>query len=107
MKMQMKGQDLLELYQLVGMYVQCYGDDKKKTLQELLEGIEKKYRESTRGKDIKRARNPRGAGRKKEYPDGTNQKILEMYRSRRSLREIAREVSCSVGHVQDVIREIQ
>ncbi len=65
-KIRMKGQDLL-----VGMYIQCYGDGKKKTLEELWEEIEKKCRESTRGKDIKRERNPRGVGRKKAYSDGT------------------------------------
>jgi len=46
------------------MYVEYYGDGKKKTLQELREGSEKKYQESIRRKDIKRVRNPRGGGRK-------------------------------------------
>ena len=98
--LEMRRQDLVELYQLIGLYERTYGEDwgKKK------EGIENTYYRIT-GKAIREARNPRGGGRKRKYREEENQAILEGYQNRKSLRQIAREVGCSVGHVQDVIRE--
>ena len=98
--LEMRRQDLVELYQLVCLYERTYGEDWGKRK----EGIENRYNQIT-GKEIQEARNPRGGGRKRKYGEEENQAILEGYRDRKSLRQIAREAGCSIGHVQDVIRE--
>lgn len=98
--LEMKRQDLIELYQLIELYERTYKED----WGEWKKGVKRKYEKITREK-IKEARNPRGGGRKRKYSKEENEKILEGYQQKKSLRQIAREAGCSVGHVQDVIRE--
>ena len=100
MGFEMKEQDLLELYQLTTMYRMCYGTD----LGAFLKEIGEKYQKATGGGDIRAARNPRGAGRKRVYTCETDQLILELRGSGMTLRRVAEATQCSVGHVQDVIK---
>lgn len=100
MGVEMKRQDLLELYQLAAMYARCYGLE----LDELLEEISEKYRKNTNGEDIRSSRNARCAGRKRVYADTTDKTILELRSSGMTLRGIAGTLQCSVGHVQDVLK---
>ena len=100
----MRKQDLLELYQLCGLYRHVYGGNGEKLATELMEEIAWRYREDS-GEEITKARNPRNAGRKKKYTDAVNEKILSLNRSGISKRNIAKEIGCSLGHVQDVIKE--
>lgn len=99
MKVEMNRQDLLELYQLTVMYARCYDLE----LGELLEGISETYRRNTSGEDIRSARNPRRAGRKRVYTENTDRAILELRSNGMTLREIAGTLQCSTGHVQDVL----
>ena len=96
----MNRQDLLELYQLVGMYARCYGLE----LGELLEGISERYRKNTGGEDIRSSRNPRCAGRKRVYAEDMDRTVLELHNSGMTLRGIAGALQCSTGHVQDVLK---
>ena len=100
MNVEMNRQDLLELYQLAVMYTRCYDLE----LGELLEGISEKYRKNTGGEDIRSSRNPRSAGRKRVYADNTDRTVLKLRDSGMTLREIARTLQCSIGHVQDVLK---
>lgn len=100
MEVEMNRQDLLELYQLVGMYTRCYGLE----LGELLEEIREKYRKNTGGEDIRSSRNPRCAGRKRVYAENTDKMILELRNRGMTLRGIAGTLQCSIGHVQDVLK---
>lgn len=100
MEVEMNRQDLLELYQLAGMYARCYGLE----LGELLEGISERYRKNTGGEDIRSSRNPRCAGRKRVYAEDTDRTILELRSRGMTLRGIAGTLQCSTGHVQDVLR---
>lgn len=100
MEVEMNRQDLLELYQLVGIYARCYGLE----LGALLEEISEKYRKSTGGEDIRSSRNPRCAGRKRVYAKDTDRTVLELRNSGMTLRGIAGALQCSTGHVQDVLR---
>lgn len=100
MSMEMKRQDLLELYQLAVIYTRCYGLD----LEELLEGISEKYRKNTGGEDIRTSHNPRRAGRKRVYTEHTDRRILELRNSGMTLRAITERLQCSIGHVQDVLK---
>lgn len=105
MRIRMKEQDLLELYQLLEIYQRVYQKDGERGWEELLEEIEKRYREYTGGDEIKLARNPRGAGRKRVYSEEKDRELLRLYyKEKQSLRNTAKEMGCSVGHVQDVIR---
>lgn len=103
-RISMRPQDLLELYQLVRLYKRSYGDGRAADLGTLLEELEEKYKERTKGEDIRQAGNPRGAGRKRKYTEQENEKILGLYKKGKSLRRISQEVGCSIGHVQDVIK---
>ena len=98
----MKAQDLLELYQLILLY-RTYPEDTPEHLPGFPEKIEERYR-ACGGKDIKRQTNPRRAGRKPIYTQEQNCRITELYQQGVTLRGIAKEIGCSAGHVQDVIR---
>ena len=101
---QMKPQDLLELYQLIRLYERTYADSRAVDIRTLEREVGEKYKERTGGEDIGQAGNPRGAGRKKKYTEKENEKILELRKKGDSLRRISRETGCSAGHVQDVIK---
>lgn len=100
--LKMKEQDLLELYQMCAVYVRTYGG---KAAVELKEEVAQRYREQSGGKEISGAGNPRGAGRRRIYPETTNEKIMQLHSRGMSKRRIAKEIGCSLGHVQDVVRE--
>lgn len=101
--LRMREQDLLELYQLTAMYRRTYRKDEIKSMDGLLEMIEERYRHDT-GKDIKRQTNPRKAWRKAKYTEAQNCQISALYQNGASLRTIAKETGCSVGHAQEIIR---
>lgn len=104
--MAMKEQDLLELYQLLTAYRTTYGEEAGAVggVSGLLGMVGQRYRERTCGKDIREGSNPRGAGRKKSYPKEHDEGIMGLYRKGLSVRQTAKEMCCSPGHVQDVIR---
>ena len=54
------------------------------------------------GEDIREKRNPRKAGRKKQYTEKYRTKIRGLREKGKSIREIARETGCSIGYVQGV-----
>lgn len=97
-KLEMKRADLLEVYE------RAYGERPCLSVGELKKGLEEKYARMT-GVEIQRAGNPRGAGRKRRYTEEENDNIMELYRKGMPLRQISEKSGCSVGHVQDVIRE--
>lgn len=99
----MSEMDLIELYQLLSLYRRTYQENEKKTPLELLGDIGEIYGRISGGKDIRDARNPRGAGRKRVYSEEMNKKIKELYESCGSMRKTAKEAGCSLGHVQDVL----
>lgn len=102
----MKGQDLLELYQLLSLYRQAYHEDgaAEKDLDGWLKAVAQRYKERTDGKDVREGRNPREAGRKRKYTEEQNEGIMHLYKEGLSIRRIAEEARCSPGHVQDVIK---
>lgn len=99
----MKEMDLIELYQLLNLYRRTYRETGNKNLEGILTDIEGKYREYCRGADIRDARNPRGAGRRRQYTIEQDERVKNLCRSGMSMREVAKAVGCSVGHVQDVL----
>lgn len=96
---EMKRQDLEELHQLLVLYERTYKDS---LAPGLLEEVEGRYRRTCR-EDIWEKRNPRKAGRKKQYTEKDRARIRGLREKGRSIREIARETGCSVGYVQSVI----
>ena len=102
--LQMKEMDLIELYQLLSLYRRTYLEQEDVRAASLLEEIGKKYGWLTRGKDIREARNPREAGRKRVYSKEPDETILKIRKRGKSIRETAREAGCSTGHVEDVLR---
>lgn len=103
-RLMMKQQDLLELYQLLVLYQRTYQEYEEKSLSGWLDKISEHYQEKTGRDDIKKARNPRNAGRRKQYSASQDQEILVQYRNGDSFRHIASRNGCSVGHVQDVVK---
>ena len=102
---EMKCQDLIELFQLLHLYRRTYlNAENQNGVLEILTGISTAYRNITH-ENILEARNPRGAGRKRIYTETEDQKIREMHREGMSIRKIAATAHCSPGHVQDVIRK--
>lgn len=99
--MELKRQDLEELYQLLVLYENIHGNS---PAPELLEEVAERYR-SNYGEDISTKRNPRNAGRKKNYTEEDKTRILEQRRKGESIRKIAEEIGCSVGYVQGVLSE--
>lgn len=100
---EMKVQDLIELYQLCRIYQATYNGEGGDAAARLMLEISAEYRRRSGGEEISKARNPREAGRKRKYTEETNQKIQELHREGLSKRKIAKEIGCSLGHVQDVI----
>lgn len=100
----MKQHDLLELYQLLVLYQQTYHEGGEKSLSCWLDNISRHFQEKTGGDDIKKARNPRNAGRRKCYSESQDQEILVQYKNGDSFRCIASQIGCSVGHVQDMVK---
>ena len=103
----MKEMDLIELHQLLSLYRRTYLEAEETTVSGLLKEVGEKYKYISGGQDIKTARNPREAGRKKIYTPEQNVRIAEIMSSGKSIRETAREAGCSTGHVQDVLRSMK
>ena len=100
----MKEQDLVELYQLCRMYKGTYGGAGGEAAEKLMQEVEREYREGSVERDIAAARNPRRAGRRRIYKEETDKRIQELHEEGMSKRGIAKEIGCSLGHVQDVLR---
>lgn len=103
----MKEMDLIELHQLLTLYRRTYLENGETDVAGLLDEIGREYRRVSGGKDIKAARNPREAGRKRAYTTEEDAEIAAIRASGKSIRETAREAGCSVGHVQDVLRKLK
>lgn len=101
--LQMKKQDLVELYQLCRVYVQAHDGAGRAAAEKLMQAADAEYLGMGYG-HIVTAGNPRGAGRKAVYPDETNRKIQALHAQGMSKRRIAKEIGCSLGHVQDVTK---
>lgn len=99
MRMEMRRQDMEELYQLLEMYERTYGGRKA---AEMSQEVSARYREE-KGESISGKRNPRGAGRKKQYTEEERQRISVLRDGGMSIRRIAEETGCSVGYVQGVL----
>ena len=96
---EMKRQDLEELHQLLVLYERTYGDSlASRLLEEVAGRYSRTYREG-----IWEKRNPRKAGRKKQYTEKDRARIRGLRGKGRSIREISRETGCSVGYVQGVL----
>ena len=99
--LEMKRQDLEELYQLAGLYGKTYGS---KAAGELLKEVARRYN-STYKEDIQGKRNPRNAGRRRRYTEDVKNEIKSLRGKGLSIRKIAGETGCSVGYVQGVLSE--
>lgn len=98
---EMKRQDLIELYQLLVVYKQTYFGNRN--IEELIDEITDRFRNAYK-EDIKHVRNPRNAGRKCQYTEENIQMIKELRKNGYSLRKIAEEMGCSLGRVQNVLK---
>ena len=92
-------QDLEELHQLLVLYERTYRDG---LASGLLGEVEERYRKIYR-EDIWEKRNPRRAGRKKQYTEKDRTRICVLRGKGRSIREISRETGYSVGYVHSVL----
>lgn len=97
-RMEMKKVDLGELYILLEMYERTYGG----VPGALLNSIGAAYKMQGGEGNI---RNPRGAGRKKVTTQEEIEKAKGLREKGYKIREIARELGCSVGHVHKLIHE--
>ena len=102
-KIEMKRQDLIELYQLLNVYSQTYKDSDADT-ERLIRKVEMRFKKIYKD-DISQSGNPRNAGRKRVYTEEENLKIIELRNKGYSLRKIAQEEGCSLGRVQDVLKD--
>ena len=99
MRVEMKRQDMEELYQLLEVYERTYGGRK---VREMLQEVSARYREE-KGGSVSQKRNPRGAGRKQRYAEDEKRRVRELRDGGMSIRRIAEETGCSVGYVQGVL----
>ena len=99
---QMPAEYLGELQVLLKMYEMAYGG----VGQELLDEIEGHYRERLESQPPGgryTQRNPRGAGRISKYSQEEIEKLYEMHRSGKSIREISKETGIARSTVQELI----
>lgn len=97
----MENTELIELYQLLRMFLSVYPEDER--ISGVMAKVRHEYSRINNGADIDNARNPRGAGRKRTYTKEEDDAIMKLYRETKSMRKVANEYGCSLGHVQDVI----
>ena len=102
--LQMQEGDLLELYQLLDLYRRTYQDEVWSDVPELMEEISDRYRKLN-GQDIKKATNPRGAGRKKVYNKVKAEEVKAVYNQLKNVRKTAKEAGVSTTFVYKCIRE--
>lgn len=101
MMLEMKRQDMEELSQLLCLYERTYGS---REAGELLKEVSDRYRNQYK-ENILEKRNPRNAGRKRQYTEEKKGELRELRKKGLTIREIARETGCSVGYVQGVLRD--
>ena len=95
--------DLAELYTLLKMYDRSYGG----VPVEMVESVKEAYKGSA-GRDkegIPEITNPRGAGRKSGVTMEQISQARQLHEQGHSMRKIAEEMGCSVGHVHKLINE--
>ena len=102
-KIEMNQKDMAELYQLLKVYRMVYPEHGEEADQ-IAGDLEMRYREAA-GEEIRLARNPRNAGRKRTYTEERGQRIMRLRREKHSMREIAKMECCSLGMVQRVLKE--
>ena len=100
-KVEMTRQDMMELYQLARVYQMTYGHER--SVENLIKDIEKRF-EKMYHKVLSSESNPRHAGRKRRYTQEQDERIAQLREDGYSIRVIAAETGCSVGHVQDVLK---
>lgn len=101
MRLEMKRQDLEELYLLLEVYERTYGG---RVVSEIKKELTARHRGAT-GENISGKRNPRGAGRKSQYTEEEKQRIRELRDRGMTIRGIAEGTGCSVGYVQGVLSD--
>lgn len=102
----MKASDLAELYCLLELYVRTYESPVVLPEPDLLNQIKALYEEQPARPPFSSAVcNPRGAGRKKGYPEEVREQILQLQREGLNFREIASRIPCSVGYIHKLIHE--
>ncbi len=101
--LEMKGQDLLGLYQLLMLYAKTYGSSEA---EQLLNEVSERYSNNYGGGRISEKKNPRKAGRKRQYTEEGKNKIKSFRKKGMTIREIAKETGCSVGYVQGVLSNL-
>jgi len=102
--------DLAELYWLLQMYQRTYESPAAEDTICLLNQIQTLYEEQASATNHPsslppKLHNPRGAGRKKHYPERITEQILNLHAVGDSIRAIASKIPCSVGHVHKIIHE--
>jgi len=96
----MEEQDLLELYQMLMLYARTYGS---REAELLLYEVSERYSNSYGRGRISEKKNPRKAGRKRQYTEEEKNKIKSFRKKGMTIREIAKETGGSVGYVQGVL----
>ena len=99
---EMRQQDMVEMYQLLTVYRMTYQKNGI-IVEELLDDMERRYRK-VYGGEIASKRNPRHAGRKSKYTKEKCQEILALREEGLSYRQIAEKCGCSLSHVQNVLK---
>ena len=102
MRLEMKRQDMEELFQLLEVYERTYGG---RNAREMKEELSARYREEKGGEDISEKRNPRGAGRKRQHTEEERKRVRELRAKGISIRRIAEGTGCSAGYVQGVLSD--
>ena len=104
----MRPTDLGELYALLSMYRNTYGN----IPEGLTEQVARHYQEAAAfsqcmegESSVPPVTNPRGAGRKGHTDPDEAAEIIKMRHSGMTIRKIAQESGCSVGRVHKLIHE--
>jgi len=96
--------DLLELYQLLRIYRGKYSDRTDFNILGLMDEVAAFYADRTGGKDIRKATNPRGAGRKNQYGKDKAAEVGAAYQTCKSIRRTAEQTGVSTTYVYKVIK---
>lgn len=107
-KLEMRTSDLGELYILLKMYRDTYGIE----AEEFMKDIARRYMgskglgdERSNTEDRISITNPRGAKRRSDIKQAEKERILQLRRAGRTMREIMSETGRSLGYVHKLIRE--
>jgi hypothetical protein len=99
---EMRRQDMIELYQLLGVYIRTY-QNKRDMTEMIMEEIEERYKKIYNGQ-ITEEKNPRNAGRKSRHTLEEDRIISEYRSDGLSYREIASKCGCTLSRVQGVLK---